>query len=144
MLICLHLNSWKKTHATQCEGNTHRWKNLQNLNCFLIHAANWVPTYQFIDTAVIRFLPAVEVFRLYGHLDFPEALDFFFPFSGRSGYFLVVPVIAKMELHQAVCLLIKKSPIKFDLMSGRVNSFFTQKRYVHCSVKKTQFVAVSD
>ncbi len=74
------------------------------MNCFLIHAANWVPAYQFIDTAAIRFLPAVEVFRLYGHLDFPEALDFFFLLSGRSGYSLAVPVIAKKELHQAVCI----------------------------------------
>jgi hypothetical protein len=88
------------------------------MNCFIIHAANWVPAYQFIDTAVI---PAVEVFpALWSFFfDFPEALEFFFPLSGRSGYSLAVPVIAKKELHQAVCL--GKSPIKFDFLSGRVN-----------------------
>ncbi len=65
------------------------------MNCFIIHAGYWVPAYQFIGTGVSPLLPAVRCFRLYVHSDFPEALDFLFPLSGRSGYSLVVPVIAK-------------------------------------------------
>jgi hypothetical protein len=32
------------------------------MNCFIIHAADWVPAFQFLVTAVCPLLPAVEVF----------------------------------------------------------------------------------
>jgi hypothetical protein len=63
------------------------------MNCFINHAADWVRAYQFIDTAVIRFLPAVEVFPAlwsFGLSGSPRflysAFRSFWIFSGRSGH----------------------------------------------------------
>ncbi len=65
------------------------------MNCFIIHAADWVPLINLLTLRSFGSFRLSWFFRLYGHLDFPEALDFLFPLSGRPGYSLVLPVIAK-------------------------------------------------